>query len=469
MAQIISSGIGSGLDIGGLVSQLVQAERAPTENRLISSEARAQSKLSAYGGLKSSLSSFQSTLENLKDSGLYQARKATVSNTDFFSVSSTVSASPGSYSIQAEQLASRHKIASVAYTDDNTSVGTGNLSITVNGETLNLDIETGGDSLTAIRDAINNATDNPGLSASIIRDEDGSHLVLTGNESGADQAITIVVTTDGADTGNLGALAFDPTADPQTSPMVEKQVAGDAILIVDGFSARSSNNVFEEVLDGVSITLKSTDPGNTHNLDVTRDEKSVKIAIEQFVNAYNSLRGSLDSLTFYDPETKKSGLLQGDSTTARLEAKLRQSLSLTISGANAEMDTLAEIGITTDYKTGLLSIDDEKLDGLISSNFGDFSALFSGDGGFAAQLEGIADVYTKFEGILDNRTEGISSQIDRITGQREALDRRMVSIEARYFAQFTALDGLLGSLSQTSSFLTTQLSNLPYANLNAKK
>ncbi len=464
MAQIVSSGIGSGLDISGLVSQLVQAERAPVENRLISSEVRAQSKLSAYGGLKSSLSSFQATLEKLKDSGLYQARTATVSNSELFTVSSDTSATPGSYGIQAEQLASRHKIASVAYTDDSTSVGTGSLSITVNGETLNLDIEAGSDSLAAIRDAINNAADNPGVGASIIRDEDGSHLVLTGAESGADKAITIVVTTDGMDTGDLTALAFDPLADPQTSPMIQKQAAEDAILIIDGFTARSSNNVFDDVVDGVSITLKATDPGNSYDLDVARDETSVKTAIQQFVNAYNSLRGTLDSLTSYDPETKKAGLLQGDSTTARLEAKLRQSLTLTISGANAELDSLAEIGITTNYETGKLSIDNEKLDGLISSNFGDFSTLFSGDGGFASQLEGIANVYTKFEGILDSRTDGISTQIDRITDQRVALERRMISVEARYLAQFTALDGLLGSLTQTSSFLSTQLQNLPYAN-----
>jgi flagellar hook-associated protein 2 len=465
VAQIVSSGIGSGLDISSLVTQLVQAERAPAANRLIASEVRAQSRLSAYGGLKSSLSSFQTSLDSLKDSGLYQARKATVSNTDLFTVSSETTASPGNYSIQAEQLASRHKIASAAYTDDDTSVGTGSLSITLNGETLDLDIETGSDSLAAIRDAINSATDNPGVSASIISDEDGSHIVLTGQNSGADQAITIVVTTDGGDTGNLGALAFDPLADPQTSPMIEKQAADDAILIVDGFTARSSTNVFDEVIDGVSITLKATDSGTIHDLDVSRDENSVKTAIQQFVNAYNSLRGTLDTLTAYDPETKQAGLLQGDATTARLSAKLRESLSQTIAGANVDMDTLAEIGITTDYETGKLSLDNDKLNSLVTSNFGDFSAVFSGGDGFASQLASIADVYTKFEGILDSRSDGISTQIDRINSQRIALDRRMVSVEARYLAQFTALDGLLGQLNQTSNFLTAQLSNLPSFNL----
>ena len=461
MAQIISSGIGSGLDISGLVSQLVQAERAPAENRLNASEVRAQSRLSAFGSLKSALSSFQGSLDKLQSADLYQARKATVSNTDLFTVSSDTDASAGHYSIQAEQLASRHKIASAAYASDDTSVGTGSLSISVNGSTLNLDIEAGSDSLTAIRDAINNASANPGVTASIIRDEDGSHLVLSANDTGEDYAVSVSVTTDGADTGDLSALAFDPLADPQTSPMIEKQAAADAILIIDGFTARSSNNVFDDVIDGVSITLKTSDPGEKYTLDVQRDEKSVKRAVQQFVEAYNSLRGTLDTLTAYNPETKQAGLLQGDSTTARLSAQLRQSLSVTISGANRDMDSLAEIGITTNFETGKLSLDNDKLDSLISSNFAEFSTLFSGDAGFASILDGVTDIYTRFDGILDTRSNGISSQISRINSQREALNNRMVSVEARYLAQFTALDGLLGELNQTSNFLTSQLGNLP--------
>lgn len=464
MAQIISSGIGSGLDISGLVSQLVQAERAPVENRLNTSEVRAQSRLSAFGSLKSSLASFQGSLEKLQNSGLYQASKATVSDTDLFTVTSDTDASVGNYTIQAEQLASRHKIASAAYASDDTSVGTGSLSITVDGTVLELEIGSGSDSLTAIRDTINNAAGNPGVLASIIRDENGSHLVLTANETGADKAITVAVTTDVGDTGNLGAIAFDPQAAPADNPMVEKQAAADAILIIDGFTARSSNNVFDNVIDGVSITLKGSDPGNNHALDVERDEKSVKKAIQQFVDAYNSLRSTLDTLTAYDPETRQAGLLQGDSTTSRLSSQLRQALTVTIGGADADMDSLAEIGISTNFKTGKLEIDSERLDGLISSNFGDFSALFSGESGFAAQLDNVADVYTRFEGILDNRSKGISTQIDRISSQRIALDSRMASIEARYLAQFTALDGLLGELNQTSNFLTSQLKNLPTFN-----
>ena len=211
----------------------------------------------------------------------------------------------------------------------------------------------------------------------------------------------------------------------------------------------------------MSITLKDSDPGVAENLDVTLDKTSVKNAINQFVSAYNSLRTNLNTLTAYDPETGKAGLMQGDSSVGRLPSQLRAALAESISGANASLDTLAEIGITTNFETGTLQVDSDKLDELVDSNFDDFAALFAGDSGFAARLDSVADVYTRFEGILDTRTSGLKEQIDRISDQRIALDKRIASVESRYLQQFTALDSLLGELNQTSSFLTSQLANLP--------
>ncbi|WP_372764026.1 flagellar filament capping protein FliD [Litorivivens sp.] len=460
MAQITSSGIGSGLDISGLVSQLVQAERTPQETRLNTNEIRAQSRLSAFGGLKSSLSSFQGALTKLQEAGLYQGREASVSDEALFKVSADSDAAVGSYSIQAEKLASRHKLASVAFINDDAAIGTGTLSISVNGKSFSVDIATGSDSLTSVRDAVNSASDN-GVTASIIREQNGSRLVFTAAETGAANAITITASVDGSDTGDLTQLNFDPEGLPADNKLLEQQAAADAELTIDGFTAVSPNNVFSSVVDGVTITLLDTNPGVSESLDVNLDTDAVRNAVTQFVNAYNTLRTNLNNLTAYDPETGKAGLLQGDSTTSRLSNQLRQMLNETVSGADADLDTLAEIGITTNFETGRLETDSDKLNGLIASNFDDFAALFSGDNGIAARLDAVADVYTRFEGILDTRTDGLQKQIDRISDQRIMLDKRLAVIEARYLQQFTALDALLGELNQTSSFLTSQLANLP--------
>ncbi|MBB3046373.1 flagellar hook-associated protein 2 [Litorivivens lipolytica] len=461
MAQIISSGIGSGLDVSGLVSQLVQAERAPVENRLNTKEIKAQSRLSAYGTLKSSLSSFQSALTALQNSELYQGRTSTVSNKDLFTVSAGDTASVGNYTIQAENLASRHKLASTAFADDDTSVGTGTLTFTISGESFDLEISSGSDSLSAIRDAVNDASDNVGVKASIIRDENGSHLIFTADETGADNAITISATTTGTDTGDLTQLNFDPNAIPANNPMTEQQEALDATLIIDGFTAKSATNTFDNVIDDVSINLKDSEAGQKESLDIALDKSAVKKAINQFVQAYNTLRDNINTLKAYDPDTGAAGLLQGDSATNRLSSQLRQAISDTVSGADADLDTLAEIGITTNFENGTLKVDKDMLDSLVDERFDDFVSLFAGDNGLASRLDGLADQYTKFEGTLDTLSNGLQGEIDRITDQRESLARRLASVEARYLQQFNALDTLLGELNQTSSFLTSQLDNLP--------
>lgn len=459
MAQIISGGIGSGIDVTGLVSQLVQAERAPVESRLNSKEFKAQSKLSAYGTLKSSLSKFQAALDALKESSLYEGRKITTSNKDLFTVSANASASVGSYTIQSENLASRHKLASAAFASDDTAVGTGTLTFTVNGESFAIDIENGSDSLTAIRDAVNQASDNVGVSAAIIRDEDGSRLVFTADETGADNAISISATNTG--TGDLSQLTYDPNAPPENNPLTQQQAALDATLIIDGFTAKSSTNTFKDVVDGVTITLKDSEPGQKESLDVSLDKAAVKKAIDQFVEAYNTLRTNLNTLKAYDPESGVAGKLQGDATTNRLSSQLRQAISNTVGGADSDLDTLAEIGITTNFENGTLEIDSDMLNELVDDRFDDFVSLFAGDTGMASRLDALAEQYTKFEGTLDTLSNGLKSQIDGITDQRESLARRLASIEARYLQQFNALDTLIGELNQTSSFLTSQLANLP--------
>ncbi len=95
--------------------------------------------------------------------------------------------------------------------------------------------------------------------------------------------------------------------------------------------------------------------------------------------------------------------------------------------------------------------------------------VFSGDAGYATRFDDLVGGRVQSGGLLDIRTQGLEGQIDRIGDQREALDRRIASIEARYTAQFNALDSLLGQLNSTGEFLTQQLANLPTINTGNKK
>ena len=121
---------------------------------------------------------------------------------------------------------------------------------------------------------------------------------------------------------------------------------------------------------------------------------------------------------------------------------------------------MAELGITT-TDNGSLEIDSGKLNQILDTDFDSVPSIFAGDSGYATRLDGLVANLTENNGLLSTRTGGLESQIERIGDQRDALERRIATIEARYTAQFSALDSLIGQLSSTGEFLTQQLANLP--------
>jgi flagellar hook-associated protein 2 len=458
MASITASGIGSGLDINNIVSQLVSAERAPTENRLNSKESLIQARLSAFGSLKSALTNFQSSLSTLKNADNYTKRTATISDSTVFSATTSASAAPGSYSVKVEQLATSHKIASQAYTDSNTSVGSGEMTFTINGESFSVAIADDANSLADIRDAVNTASDNSGVTASIINDQDGAHLVFSATKTGVENAVNIAV-SNGA-SGDLSQLAYDTNLGVQLSSMSEKAEALDSIVIIDGFTQTSANTKIDGMIEGLSLDLKKALPGESFSLTVQLDSKSIKSAVEGFVSNYNSLMTTINDLTAYNAESKTAGLLQGDSATRNIANQLRKEMGSIVGGLDTELDSLAELGITTGDKNKLV-IDSTKFADVISSDFDKLSGIFSSESGYAVRLDSLIGNLTASGGILSNRTDGLNSEVKRINQQREALEARIVGIEARYQAQFSALDSLLGQLNSTGEFLTQQLANLP--------
>ncbi|MFT4918261.1 MAG: flagellar hook-associated protein 2 [Zhongshania aliphaticivorans] len=456
MASVTASGVGSGLDINSIVSQLVQAERAPQETRLASKEALIQARLSAFGSLKSSLTTFQNSLSALKNVDTFTKRSATSSDNAVFTATTTAAAAAGTYSVKVEQLAAKHTIASKAYTDSATVVGSGVLSFSQNGETFSVTIADGEDSLAAIRDAVNGASDNTGVAASIVTDQDGAHLVFSSSKTGLANAITVDVSPSDTDTGNLNDLAYISG----NFALTEKAEAKDSIVVVDGFTLSSASLKFEGMIEGITIDIKAAKPGENLSLTVKHDTAAVKKSIEGFVTGYNTLMTTLNDLTAYNPEANTAGLLQGDSATRSVANRIRQEMGTLVSGLDVDLDSLAELGITTIEK-GKLKLDATKLTSVLDTDFANVAGVFAGENGYATRLDTLIGNITAGGGILDNRTAGLKQQVERIADQRETLTRRVASIEARYLAQFSALDTLLGQLNATGTFLTQQLDNLP--------
>lgn len=389
--MISAPGIGSGLDVNGIVSQLMASERQPLATLSRQEQAYTQ-KLSAFGQLRGALAGFQTALQGL-NSNKFQVLSATSSNTQVLTASATAKATPASYQIEVQQLAQQHKLASAGYASTDDILGSGTLSIqfgsydsTGNTFTANADkatktitIDPANSTLAGIRDAINTA--NAGVTATIVNDGGaaGNRLVLTSVDSGAASSIKISVSDDdgnGLDASGLSALAYDPTAAAGSGKNLgQKAQALDALLQIDGIAVKQSTNTVKNAIDGVTLNLTKANVGETLTLSVSRDTQAVTSAVEAFVKAYNSAGGTLKTLTAFNGPGAKNGVLLGDSTARGIQTQMRNLLNTSVD-SGGELTTLSQIGVSFG-SDGTLSLDAAKLSSTIDTNFDGIAALFA--------------------------------------------------------------------------------------------
>jgi len=439
-----------------LVSQLVAAEGQPAVFRLDTKEARLQADLSSIGTLKSALSDFQDIVKELNDPDTFLARRAQTSNVDLFTASADTSAVASSYDIEVVQLAEAAKVRSGDFSAATDVVGTGTLDISLGASSFQVTVDTNNQTLEGIRDAINAASDNPGIAASIVNVDSGTRLVLSSEKTGSTNTIAISVTDDdsnNADTAGLSQLA--------TANLTTLKTAQDAIINLDQQQVTRDSNSFSDVITGVTLNLKSADVSTTGTLTIVLNTTSVESKVNRFIEAYNSLADTMKSLGAYNAETGLAGGLQGDSSLRSVQNQIRQTLTNSVPGL--DFGTLSEIGITTDAN-GHLTMDEEKFDSILSTDFSTVSELFASENGLANSLEALIDGYIGSNGTLGSRTESLQSRIESIDDDRERLDARLTALESRYTAQFTAMDILVGQLQGIGTALTGQLANLPQPN-----
>ena len=213
-------------------------------------------------------------------------------------------------------------------------------------------------------------------------------------------------------------------------------------------------------IDGVQLNLFEANPDSETSLEIVNDHDAVRDSIDTFVARYNELVFVVDQLTAYDAGTKLAGPLLGDTTARSIRDQLRREMSVAVTDLEADFSTLSEVGIEIQLD-GSLEVDSDKLSGVLGDDFTRFGQLFSATDGYAVRMYDLADIYLRTGGILQTRTDGLNTQIEDFNDQRVSLNERLVSLEARLLRQFNALDSLLGELTQTSTFLNQQLSNLP--------
>lgn len=456
MVSISSSGIGSGLDINGLVQQLVAAERQPTELRIARLEARAQSKLSAFGSLKSALSGFKDQLDKMTALNALLPRKASSADETLLTVSVSTSAQPASYSVEVLQLAQAQKLQSAVFGAATTAVGIGTLNIVIGSDSFSLIIDSSNNTVAGIRDAINNALDNKGVSASIVNGDTGSFLTLSAENTGLSNAM--IITQSGGD-GGLSALEYDPPN--ALNSLTQTLAALDASIEIDGVAVTDPTNTITDAVGGVTLKLVKVEVGTTTQIKVESDKAAVVAEMDGFINKYNQLIDTLESLSKFDVASKSASALFGDSIIRGVRNELRQQMSSAITGISANFSSLNEIGFDFEIN-GKLKLDSTKLDGFLETEFSKVGQLFTSDDGMATLLGIVVDAYLDADdGIIAARVDGLDISIKDFVKQREALNRRMIIVEARLKRQFIGLDTLIGELTSTSNFLSQQLQNLP--------
>jgi flagellar hook-associated protein 2 len=455
MAGIQGNGI-SGLDINGLVSQLVAAEGAPISQRITRHEVQVTTKLSALGTFKGAMSAFKSALEPLKTVEAFQSRKATSGNTDYFTVSAATNAVAGHYDVEVVSLAKAHQLASQAYEDGSASqVGYGTLTITVGEDDFAVDITAEDATLADIRDSINAAPDNKGVKATILNGAEGARLVLTSSATGTAKAIEVAAS--GGD-GGLNDLVYDADG---TQTLSQVQEARNAQIKIASFEIESSTNVFTDAIDGVTITVKKqSQPDETFGLDVAVDNATVQSRISKFVSEYNSMQAQFAKLGKYDAATSTAGPLLGDALLRGVESEMRRGISNPVTGVAGEYSTLASIGIKTTV-SGALEVDNDKLTKALAADPEGVAKLFGSEDGIAARLFTQLEQRLASNGDVETRTKRLNDDIKSIAKDKEAYLFRIEQLEARYRKQFSALDSLLSQMQSTSSYLAQQLGNLP--------
>jgi len=462
MATISSPGIGSGLDVKSIVSQLVAIEKQPLTNLQVQA-ATVQTRISVYGQIKSLVSTLSEAASRLGSLTTFNAVTAKSSNTDTVSASAIGGTAANSFSVKVENLAKAQATASGALLPVGGALGAGTLRLQLGSWTIvpssftpqvgggQVDIEVSAtDTVSEVASKINGS--GAGVTATVLNDASGERLLLRSNRTGVEAGFELSVVSDAdgqpADTNGLSRLVAGSSI----------QYAEDARLLINTIPVTSSTNKFENVVSGVTLTAKAVSP-DAAEVTVTKDVSVLKQAVNDFVAAYNAVNQAINEQTKYDPSSKQAGLLQGDSTAIGLQNALRGILQSSTSGSAYQR--LADVGITQQLG-GDLSVDSAKLDAAIN-NGDEFKNLLRIDNGNPL-TNGVASKFSAFskgllntDGLFNSKDASLKRSLELNARDQERLSEKVSRIEAQLNRRYSALDVQLNSLNALNAYVTQQV------------
>ncbi len=420
----------SSIDPSYLAEQYTAIERAAKDASLSAKYSLYSSQISAFNSLKTSLTDFVDSLDDiLGDTGVL-ANQATVSDSDVLSATANSDAVSGSYEIFVDQIAQAHQVA-LSFDPDATLATDGEFSISLGGDEFTIDMSTlpAGATISDLASAINSSADNTGVSATLMRSGTETYLVLTSEETGAANDISL----------NFTAGA-DPAGADITSAIAAQQeltAAQDAIVRIGSSSTvsiTSASNQLEDVIEGVTINLTSAQQAGDSSIkiEVGQDLEQTESNIQDFVDQFNGL---MDKLT--------SDSLSSDSMSKSLVRQLRSAFQGMFEGK-----TLYSVGIEFD-RSGNLKIDSDRLQEALEADGQTLSDMLSGDNGLFATLQTSLEPYSKSYGLITKKTQSLQASLDLVIDKQERHEYKMEQVYSRYLSQFTQMQITISQLESS--------------------
>ncbi|MBL0667769.1 lateral flagellar capping protein LafB [Aeromonas jandaei] len=422
------------VDPASMAMQLVAIERQNMDKLLKKQMDSIKGQQSAISTLTTKLSSFQTMLKDLNKASNLQAQKAVMSQEGIMTVTSNGKASSGQYNFFVKQLAQSHQVGLSLDSETTPLPADGVFSLTVKDKSVDIDLASlpAGATMKDLVSHINNAKDNPGVKATLVRTDGKVNMVLTSKDSGKENAITVKYSGDAS--SSLGT-AVAKQSEITKAQDAELQMGGNNPLTIT-----SASNKIENVVDGLTLQLTKAQKSGDAPLQVTveQDKEAVTGSLKKFVDSYNELVDELAKMTSSDP--KAPGALSSDSGVRSLKSALANSVRDLPNGLS-----LSSLGIKTD-KTGKLSFNETDFNKALEKDPELLGKALMGDDGLLKRMSDSLDPYTKRDGALKGRKSGLEASEKRVNERMEALDRRMNSAYKRYLNQFTTMNQMMQTM-----------------------
>lgn len=456
------TGLGSGMDIDKMVSTLVSAEKAPRANQLSSLEKTTTTKISALGQLKGAVSSFRSSVQGLADLSSFSKQSVKSSDTSVLTIKADDDVQAGSWSVKVSQLAKGSKTATAALDSNYKTSAAGTLTVKLGANDSGKEVQiAAGATLQDIRDTLNESLKSSGMSANLITNPtDGkTRLVMSSTKTGEGNDVLLEAST-GLESLSIGSETLDKS-NAASSGVLE--ASSNAKFSVDGLELEKDSNTVNDAIPGVTLSLAKVDTENSISVSVGVDKSDAVSNVKKFVEAYNKLIGTTNSLTSVtkvsEDDAPVAGKLLGDASIRSLLSGIRNQMS-NPDLQQGNIKYLADLGVTT-KKDGTLELNETKLNAALDSNYENVANFIAGDNGFMKRMDELVSGYVKTGGVLEQRVKGLQQTLTTVDKQRESLDTRMEALEKRLYDQFNTMDSLYSQMTQTNTWLTQTLNNMP--------